>query len=78
MDRRNKDALRIMGQTCQYLREYMGLTRAHVADKTGYTTQTIYDFERGRNNNAVLLFWYMCNFPSLMTFLKGSITNENK
>ena len=73
MDRRNKDALRIMGQTCQFVREYFGYTRAHVAAKTGYTTQTIYDFERGRNNNAVLLFWYMRNFSSLMEFLKGSM-----
>lgn len=73
MERCNKDALRIMGQTCQFVREYMGLPRAYVAEKTGYTTQTIYDFERGRNNNAILLFWYVRNFSSLMDFLKGSM-----
>lgn len=43
---------------CKRARRAHGMTQLDVANDTGYSVTNISEFERGRNNNALLLSWY--------------------
>ena len=48
-----------LGEYCRMTRKNKGLTQYDVARDTEFTQQNISAFERGENNNAVLLLWYI-------------------
>lgn len=48
-----------LGEYCRMTRKNKGLTQDDVAQDTGFTQQNISAFERGENNNAMLLLWYI-------------------
>ena len=52
---------------CQAFRRSIGKTQADVAADLGCHVNTVSTFERGHDNNAVILLWY---------FEKGMMVNE--
>lgn len=48
-----------LGEYCRMARRNKGLNQYDVAQDTGFTQQNISAFERGENNNALLLLWYI-------------------
>lgn len=50
-----------MGKACRIWRVQMGIRLREVARGTGYSENNIWNFEKGRNNSATILFWYLLN-----------------
>lgn len=48
-----------IGMICKRHRRRMGYTQKDVAQQTGYSTVNISSFETGRNNNMLILLWYI-------------------
>ena len=48
-----------IGKRCKEFRYEIGYTQSDVAIETGYNDKTVAGFEQGRNNNAILLAWYI-------------------
>lgn len=48
-----------LGAECQKYRIEQRYTQQDIAFDTGYTKELISAFERGLNNNAFVLFWYV-------------------
>lgn len=48
-----------IAQRCKEFRYEIGYTQSDVAIETGYNDKTVAGFEQGRNNNAILLAWYV-------------------
>ena len=49
-----------LGAACRYYRTYiLCVPQTEVANETGYSVFTISSFENGRNNNAMILSWYI-------------------
>lgn len=48
-----------LGEMCARVRRRHGITQVQVAIDTGYSTENICAFERGRNNNAMVFAWYI-------------------
>lgn len=48
-----------IGAFCRVIREKMGLLQKDVAQEIGCSKENISAFETGRNNNALILFWYV-------------------
>lgn len=44
---------------CKDFRIKLGYKQTDVADATGYSAENVSSFETGRNNNALLLYWYV-------------------
>lgn len=59
--RYSKPRLKILGQLCGETRKRRGYTQNQVSIETGYSKETISSFENGRNNNCILLLWYIEN-----------------
>lgn len=50
-----------IGKDCQAFRKCIGKTQKEVATDTCYTVENVSRFERGLNNNAKILIWYILN-----------------
>lgn len=51
--------LKVVGMRCKEYRETCALYQSDVAEETGYSKENVSSFETGRNNNAVILLWYI-------------------
>ena len=59
--RRGADKLHHIGQRCKAIREKLGLKQSDVAVEIGCSKENISAFECGRNNNAIILAWYIAH-----------------
>lgn len=48
-----------IGAFCRVTREKLGYLQRDVAQEVGCSKENISAFETGRNNNALILFWYV-------------------
>lgn len=48
-----------VGRTCQEFRESINLYQYDVARDLGCSKENVSAFERGKNNNASILLWYI-------------------
>lgn len=55
------DEYKVMFQCCRSYREKAKISRADVAQETGYTVSNIAMFERGYTNNMLIFMWYLLN-----------------
>ena len=51
--------LRDIGKECRSIREDLGLTQAEVGKAIGYTQRSISDFECGKADSALILWYYV-------------------
>lgn len=51
--------LEFIGIACGNYRKSKNIPRHIVADKTGYTEQMIYKFEKGDSTNLPIFLWYI-------------------
>lgn len=51
--------LKQVGLMCKTYRRAIGFRQVDVAADTGYSVENISSFERGRNDNLVILLWYL-------------------
>lgn len=56
-----KYELDVIGRCCATLRKSKGYTQDQVAEAVDTSPQNISKFERGHNNSAVILAWYVVN-----------------
>ena len=54
-----KDIITEIGLICKSYRESIGAYQFEVAQDTGYSSLNVSSFENGRNNNMLLLLWYI-------------------
>ena len=54
-------SLKTLGLLCKQTRMIKGATQEELADIIGCTKQNISMFETGKNNNALILWWYIKN-----------------
>ena len=65
-----------IGDTCRRYRKYiLKMTVRDVAEKLGYSPNSIYSFEAGYVNNAIILLWYMSRGLTYDMITKGVIRN---
>lgn len=69
------DIMQKVGAMCKKLRKDNDLTLEAVAQLTGYTHGSIWNFEKGNRNNEVLLLWYLRKFNGYLA-LKELLKNE--
>lgn len=48
-----------LGKSCGNTRRRLNITQKDVAGELNYSVSSISAFERGENNNAVILAWYV-------------------
>ena len=71
------------GYICYIARINQNITQKEVAIKLGMSQQNISEFEYGKNNNAIILFYYMLYIMSepaasiLIQCYKEFLENEN-
>lgn len=51
--------LATIGEYCAMTRLKKGISQREVARELGCTSQNVSSFERGNNNNALILIWYI-------------------
>lgn len=51
--------LEIIGKQCQIFRLNIGARQTEVAEACGCHFSNVSQFERGKNNNAIILAWYL-------------------
>lgn len=51
--------LATLGEYCAMTRIKRGISQLAVANEIGCSSQNISSFERGNNNNALILLWYI-------------------
>ena len=56
---KEKDIITEIGLICKSYRESIGHYQFEVAQDTGYSSLNVSSFENGRNNNMLLLLWYI-------------------
>lgn len=59
-----------IGVACKNARKRNGKTQASVATSLGCTVENISAFEHGRNNNAIILFYYLSHFNAFIEIQK--------
>ena len=55
----NREILKEVGQKCKNFRIEKGYYQTDVARDLGYSLENISSFENGRNDNAIILLWYI-------------------
>lgn len=50
-----------LGESCRRLRKNIHKTQKEVAKDLSYSVSSVSAFERGENNNAIILAWYCLN-----------------
>ena len=53
--------LKEIGQKCKEFRKKIKASQRDVANDLCYTAENISAFENGRNDNAIILLWYVRN-----------------
>lgn len=48
-----------VSKRCKLYREQLGKTQKDVARDLGYSPENVSSFETGRNNNMIILLWYI-------------------
>lgn len=48
-----------VGKACRAWRIYNNMRLREVARDTGYSENNIWNFEKGKNNSAIILLWYI-------------------
>lgn len=76
----NKKLLHDIGEICKKARKEHGKTQLQIAMELEYSIENISGFERGNNNNAVLLLYYILNFNVFKEVFKVFVrwNNANK
>ena len=72
--------LKNIGKLCQNFRVSIQETQLTMSLDVNYSVESISSFENGRNNNMVLLLWYLSNgldIDDLCNLLKGELKNDN-
>ena len=67
-----KDMKRI-GLRCKRYRELLQYRQADVAHDTGYSIENISGFENGRNDNGLILLWYIAKGMTINMILSDTI-----
>ncbi len=65
--------LRTLGRICQKYRERLGYFQHDVAEEISCSKENVSAFECGRNNNALILYWYIKNGLTIHEFNGGDI-----
>lgn len=63
-----------LGKACRHVRKRLHITQMEVAKELSYSISSISAFERGENNNAIILVWYVLHGFDL----KGWYNGQNK
>lgn len=63
--------LESIGKACKSYRRSLGYTQIDVANETGYTQQNISRFEKGTNDNSLILMWYVRHGMVIEDFERG-------
>lgn len=63
--------LKVIGERCRQYRKALGYRQADVAAETSYSVENISLFERGRNDNMMILLWYLDKGMPFYDLLKG-------
>lgn len=64
-----------LGKSCGNIRRRLNITQKDVARELSYSVSSISAFERGENNNAVILAWYVLHGFDLKRWYNGK--NQN-
>lgn len=65
---------RRVGSICKYYRILTNMKVSDISRKTGYSTQLIYQFEKGNTNNMIILF--DCYFNMMSEEKQHQLLNE--
>ena len=60
--------LKDVGRFCGKVRRKHGVTQVHVAMSVNYSPENVSAFEKGHNNNAMLLAYYLDRFSAYEAF----------
>lgn len=71
-----KNKMFIITKNCQDYRINRGITQQQIANNIGCSIETISSFENNRNNNALILIWYIEHGITLNELLRG-VKNDN-
>lgn len=68
--------MKYIGEKCREHRTKIGYSQADIAKELKYAPYSISRFERGLNNNAVMLLWYFLHGMTMVDlFPKGGKYN---
>ena len=65
--------LKTLGKICQEFRRTHGLSQTKAAFDTHYSIENISAFERGRNDNARILLWYIAHGLTVDELKRGGV-----
>lgn len=68
------ELLNIIGARCREYRTRIDKYLYDVAFDTGYSLETVSGFEHGRNNNGIILLWYIKNGLTIEELLRDEKT----
>lgn len=69
--RSNREILKEVGQRCKKFRVESGYYQTDVARDLGYSLENISSFENGRNDNAIILLWYIMHGMPIDKIIEG-------
>ena len=69
--RSNREILKEVGQRCKNFRIEKGYYQTDVARDLGYSLENISSFENGRNDNAIILLWYIMHGMPIDKIIEG-------
>ena len=70
-----KQLMKYIGLSCRRWRLGVGYDIKQICDETGYCASSIYLFEKGINNNAILFMWYIAHgFNTNEDFVNNDIS----
>lgn len=70
-----KQLMEYIGLSCRRWRLGVGYDIKQICDETGYCASSIYLFEKGINNNAILFMWYIAHgFDTDKDFINGDMS----
>lgn len=62
-----------VGSFCQAYRKELKMTQTDVSIDTGYSLENISAFENGRNDNYIILMWYIRKGFPIYDYLMGGV-----
>ena len=69
-------SLKDLGLRCKQFRVSRGYRQHNVAEDSGYTIENIFAFECGRNNNAIILLWYIAHGMTIEEIKGGALNGK--
>lgn len=70
-------SLQDLGLRCKQFRVSRGYRQHNVAEDSGYTIENISAFECGRNNNAIILLWYIAHGMTVDEITGGVLSGKD-